>query len=638
MTDDNINMRWWDHPDNHAGNQSLAQDVVKVYDHLKDADSYRQRQNLHHLRLYGNHAVMGVNPKSYNQTAAEERVTFNVIGSVCDLAAARIGKLRPAPKFLPQGGNQSLERRSRLLGRFMKAQFRISKVYPTTSKVFLDAAVFGTGCLKAYARRDEIIVERIFPSELFVDPLEGLYGEPRMIIQRKWISKAVLLEEYAGSKRQIGKKERSRLRRVIEDSGGGLEPDSRESYLVDDSVSDQVLVLEAWRLPSGPGAGDGKHAIVTDAGYLHVGEWKKDKLPFLFIPWRERLRGFWGQGLAEMLNGIQREINILLMKVQRAHAKLGHPLVFIDGRSSFDKNTMTTEAATFVPFMGQPPQVVVFQSVHPEIYAQIDRLRQAAYDIAGMSQDSAAPGTKSISGISAQTQHEIGSERFVRQGQAFEQLHLDLAEMMIEIAKDIQKKYPDFSQPAEHDRRSVSHVKWKDVDMKRDEYVIQVLPVSSLPQLPGPKQDRVAGLLEMGVIDASEAAELLDMPDLDWKLDFIQASRRAAERAVENMVDENVYEPPDPLLDLRLGMKIVQHAYAKALNDGVEEERIQLLRMWTTEAQRMMQKAQVEQMKLAQAAAAQGEPVAPAPGAPPAPGPNGQPPMASTATAGPMGM
>ena len=76
--------------------------------------------------------------------------------------------------------------------------------------------VLGTGVLKVFSERDELCVERVFPSEIFIDPLEGLYGEPRTFIQRKWMSRRVLEELFAPGTAQEGKKERARLRQVLE--------------------------------------------------------------------------------------------------------------------------------------------------------------------------------------------------------------------------------------------------------------------------------------------------------------------------------------------------------------------------------------------------------------------------------------
>lgn len=618
-----IDYRWW----TVADEQTLGEDCFRVYQHLEEQDRPRQAANLHHLRLYGNLPADGVNPWSYNRVSSADRITLNVIAACCDVASARIGKQKPAAKILPSGGNHSLRRKSKLLERFLQAQFDISSVYEQTRRAFLDGAVLGTGAVKIYEANDGIKVERVFPSELIVDPLEGLYGEPRQLFQRKWISRDVLREMFAK-----GKRSDSFVRMAIEEATDGQDPTAGlgESAYLRDTVGDQVLVVEAWHLPSGPKAGDGKHAIVTDAGLLFCEEWKHDYLPFLFFRWKERLRGFWGCGIAEELCSVQVEINRLLQRLQEGHKRLGSPLIFVDARSKLQKGAMTNEVGSFVHYMGNPPVVATFQTAHPEIYQQLDRLWMRAFDLVGLSQDSASPQQGSISGLSARTQHEIGTERFALQAQRFEEMHVALSRQLIDRAKNLAKRKGGYALPSPKDKHTISSIDWKEVDMKEDEFLLRVLPVSSLPQLPSQKLATIIEMMTAGLTDPETARELLDFPDLESYMSLARAASDNVDRQVENILDEGIYEAPEPFQDIRLCLKKGQAAYNKAVNDGVPEEHLQLLREYMTEAHRLMQAAQAEQMKLAAAQAAQQSPVPAGPGAPPATGPDGAPPMAQT--------
>lgn len=623
---DDLNWRWWAAADD----ERLAADLWAVYEHLDDQDRARQNQNLHHLRLYGNLPIEGTNPWSFSRVASDDRVTLNVVAACCDVAAARIGKQRPAAKILPLGGNHSLRRRSQLLERFLQATFRMTKVYEQTRRAFLDGAIVGTGAVKVYDTQDELAVERVWPSELLVDPLESLYGEPRMIFQRKWVPRDVLRSLFPAE----GKGARAR-KEAVERAGEGRSSQFDSLDVSRVSVGDQVLVVEAWRLPSGKGQKDGRHAIVTDAGPLFVEQWDKDYLPFVFFRWKERPRGFWGAGIAEELTGLQIEINRLLIRLQEGHKRLGSPLVFIDARSKLQKNAMTNEVGAFVHYMGNPPTVATFQTAHPEIYQQLDRLWTRSFDLVGISQDTASPDQSSISGLSAQTQHEIGTERFSLQAQRYEELHIEIARQLIDRGKAVAgRKGGKFMVAAEKDKHTVSSLSWKDVDMEEDEYILQILPVSSLPQLPGPKLDRVNMMLQSGMVDPETARELLDFPDLESFQSLARAASDNIDRMIENMLDEGVYEAPEPFIDLRLALKKTQAAYNRAVNDGVPEDRLELLRDFMTETHRLMQAAMAEQMKLAAAEAAQQGPPAPGVGAPPATGPDGAPPMATTPSDG----
>lgn len=622
--------RWWLGGDDDA----VANGVQAVYAALRDNDNQRRDANLHHQRLYGNLPVEGTGPASYNRVANKNRVTFNVIANVVDYATARIGSIRPLPKPQTVAGNHSLRKKAKLLERFFQAQFRISDVHFKGRGMFRDAAVWGTGVLKCYADfdRNKIAVERVRADELVVDHHEALNGEPRQIIQRKWVSRDVLKEMFLTGDGRKDKK----LSEVLDKAGSGLD-DTNEAYWQDSGVHDQVLVLESWHLPSGPKAKDGKHAIVVDSGPLLVEEWEHDYFPFVFFHWKRGLDGFWGHGLAEELNGIQVEINRLLQKIQTAFHLLALPRIFLDAGSKVKKAHINNEIGAFVPYVGTPPIIQTPQTIHPEIFAHLDRLNERAYEIAGFSQDAAAPDPRTISGLSAQTQHEISSERFRVQILDFEHAIMKLADQMIDRAKDLHRVNGKFAFPGEKDRGTIEHIDWGDVDMSRDQYVLHTVSQSALPSLPGAKMDRVFLLMQNGLIDPATAKQLLDFPDLEAAQALDQAAAEDIERIIENILDEGKYEPPEPAMDLQLAFKKAQMHLNLARRNGVDEEKVELLRQWITQIHRLQQKAAAEQQKISMAAGAAGGAMGgppggglplPAAGAPPAPGIQGAPPTA----------
>ena len=124
----------------------------------------------------------------------------------------------------------------------------------------------------------------------------------------------------------------------------------------------------------------------------------------------------------------------------------------------------------------------------------------------------------------------------------------------------------------------------------------------------------VEQLMAAGLLGPEEAKRLLDFPDLDRELALDRAASDNIDRIIERMVDDGVYEAPEPFMDLILALKKTQAAYNKAVNDSVPEDRLSLMRQFMASIHEMMKRAQEE---------ARNATAAPAPGAPPAPGPNG---------------
>ena len=331
-----LDFRWWlSKADKNA--------MFQTFEHIQKHDAERRELNLRNMRLYSNRHVRGYAPLTYEYDVTADRVTLNVVKSTSDTVVSRIAKNRPRPRFLTSGGNYSLQRRARLLEKFVEAQFYNARVYQNAPKVFLDGCVFGTGVFKVFREDKKICCERIFPGELFVDPAEGFYGEPQSIYQMKYINRDVLYQMFPGKKK------------IIQQADNGFREDFSDGFREDydnfgrDSTADQVRVIEGWHLPSGPGAGDGKHVIAVKNGQLFSEEWDRDHFPFVFTRWSDRLRGFWGMGLAEELTGLQVEINKLLVKIQRSHQLLAVPWVMVEASSKIKKAHLNNQIGAIIP-------------------------------------------------------------------------------------------------------------------------------------------------------------------------------------------------------------------------------------------------------------------------------------------------
>lgn len=600
--------RWW-------RTDAPKDALFETWRHIESLDTSRRMAISKNMRLYGNRDYAGIGPSSYNQVNSEDRVTLNVVKSVSDTVTSRIAKARPRPRFLTSGGNFSLRRRAQLLEKWVEAQFYTSGVYRLAPKIFLDACVFGTAAAQVYRDKTEIKVERVFPGELFVDQAEGYYGEPQNIYRTKYINRDVLIEMFP---------EHERIIRQADTSG---DTDYYTDVVGRDSTADQVCVIEGWHLSSGPDASDGRHQIAIGTGTLLDEEYNRNYFPFVTINWSDRLRGFWGIGLAEELTGIQVEINRLLMKIQRAFHLLSVPWVMVEASSKIKKAHINNQIGAIIPYTGTPPIVRPNQTISPEIFSHLDRLYQRAFEIAGVSQLSATSLKPAglESGIALREYSDIETERFAVVSRQYEQMFLDIALRMVDLGKEIAEEEPDFSVVAERDKFTVQQVKWKDVDMDKDSYVLKVFPASSLPRTPGGRLAMIQELMNNGLVDPEEGKRLLDFPDLEKSQQLDRASSDNIDRILEMMLDDGVYEAPEPFMDHQLALKKTQATYNKAVNDGVPEDRLQLLRQFMVATNEMIKKAQLEQQnQLAQ----------PIPGAPPAPGANGVPPNAVQSTDG----
>lgn len=558
---------WWNKgADVHDHVNALAAAIKKEQD-------YREEDNLRHLRLYGNMAVEGMGGKQYSRApnrTSRHRVTLNVIQSMCDTVTAKIAKNKPKGTFLTDGGDWSMQRKAKLLDRFCEGQFYSSDLYNIAPRAFLDSCVFGTGVIKIYEDDKAIKCERIFPNEILVDDQEAIYGDPRQLFQIKVINRDLLEAMFPENAREI-------MNAAKAESAPGYE-----------SSIEQVVCVEAWHLPSRKGSGDGRHVICIDGGTLLDEPYEKPYFPFLFIRWTERLLGFYGQGLAEQLTGIQLEINKLLRNIQE-QMHLAKPKVMVEAGSKISKAHINNETWGVIEFSGSPPQFYVPRTVSGEIFHHLDRLFSRAYEISGVSQ-LAAQSKKPVgleSGVALREFQDIESERFMLVAQQYEQVFIHAAKMMIDIARDVSDRGESY-EVISHGDKFIEKIKWSEINLDDSQYVMKIYPTNLLPSTPAAKLQKVIEMFQSGMLEKEETRRLLDYPDLEAVNSLATAAQDDIYTIIEDMLSKGKYHTPEPYSNLALGLKLVQSAYLRAKVDGAPEARLQLLRRYLQESIEMI--------------------------------------------------
>mgnify|MGYP003112682629 FL=1 len=578
---------WWN------SNKDAHEGVMDRYEAILEKQDYRKDQNLQNLRLYGNYYNSGLSSSTYartENTSIRHRVTLNVIQSMCDTVTAKIAKNRPKATFLTSDGDYRMQRRAKLLDKFCEGQFYATKIYDIAPRVFLDACVFGTGAMKIYEGQEKIEVERVFPNEIVVDDKESVYGSPRQLFQVKYVDRDVLHAIYP--------ERRDEIYSAAPPEGEYGEGDG----------SSQILCVEAWHLPSGKDAGDGRHAICIDGATLLEEPYERPYFPFVFIRWTERLLGFYGQGLAEQLTGIQLEINKLLFNIQE-QMHLAKPKVFVEAGSKIAKAHLNNETWGVIEYRGTPPQFFVPRTVSGEIFSHLDRLFNRAYEITGISQ-LAAQSKKPAgleSGVALREFQDIETERFMITAQQYERVFLDAARQMIDIAREAAERGDNF-EVISHGDKFIEKIKWKDINLKDDQYVMKIYPTNLLPTTPAGKLQKVIEMLQAGMLSQQEARGLLDYPDIAAVNNMAMAAYDDVMQQIEQMLEHGIYSPPEPFTDLPLAMRLVRSAYLKAKVNKVPEERQDLLRRFLEDCVSLIGRMQAEAQR------AQAEAQAPAPG------------------------
>ena len=606
--------RWW-----LANKKNLYQELFAYVSKLDSRQQYRVADNLTFARLYGNYDHVGLDAFNYSRAVSSynvsNRVTLNVVQSMVDTVVSKVTKNKPKASFLTSGGDFSLQSKAKKLTKFVEGIFSFTDFYQLAALAFKDSCIFGTGCLKIFVENGEIKAERVFIGEIKIDDIESYYGKPRQVHQEKWLPKDVVKAMFPGFELEID---------------NASYPDEKTFQNVQGSrLKDMVRVIESWHLPSGPNAKDGKHTICISTATLLDEPYYKDYFPFVFFRWNTRPVGFFGQGLAEQLQGIQLEMNKILRTIQVSMHLVSVPKLLVEASSKIVSSHLNNRIGGVIKYAGTPPQYAPLGGIPGELFSHLDRLFSRAYEIAGVSQ-LAAQSQKPAgldSGKALREFNDLETERFMSVAKRYEKCFMDAAEIMIETAKDLYELKGDYKVKAK-DGKFIDTISWKDVNMDADKYMMQIFPTSALSSTPAARLADVQDLLAAGFIDKEDALKLLDFPDLEAAMNLLNADSNNLERLIETMMDEGKYFPPEPYQNLENAVRKVQQAYLLYRMQGAPEDRLELLRQFMEDCQNLIEKAaQPEGPPMPMSGGPGPEAGAPAPEAPAPQAPAGPPAM-----------
>jgi hypothetical protein len=565
-----IKSRWWEVPE-----EEIASLVMEIGTGFDTSDSDRQAALIRFQRLYENIDLAVARGAGFSEAVARQIVlqsgylSLNV-GAVCvNTLTAKVTKNRPRPFFLASGTSWKNQIKARNLDKWCKGFFYQTKFYLKARPVFVDGLVFGTGHLKVSEGDDgKLMCERVNPNEVYVDPLDGRDAAPRQMLQRKWVSRDILKRLYPKHAAAIDNA--GRRGRVEETSSANQ-----------DVVEDTIEVWEAWHLPSGKKAKDGKHVICIDGAVLMCEEWKIDKFPFVQYRFQRRTAGYDGKGVIETVQPIQVELNKGLRSISRQMHRKGKGRTWVQIGSKVVVNNMTNnDGGDIGYYTGAPPTVDNNNAIAQEEFGWIDRLYQKAFQEVGISELSAA--SKKPSGLDAavalREYSDIESERFAPQHQDWEQFSLDYVDLAIDL---ITKQYGwDAYKVLVPGRRDTLEVDWANVNLDRDAYAMQIWPVSSLPQTPSAQYQRAKEMMQDGFIDKTVAQRLLNFPDVGMEENLLNAMLDDADATISHILDDDEPKlmPLEPYQNLDLIIERGTAWYLFARHRNCPEDRLSLLR------------------------------------------------------------
>lgn len=564
---------WWL---DDMGDDKRASALCGTAAYLKTTQTYRMRQLAVDVRLYCGLSVYsyaGSNVSKLDQTKSlpDDRPTFNLIAACTDTVVARLSQSRPTPVFLTDNADYKQRHLAQSLNQFILGEFYQVKAYEKGPQALRDACVMGTGALKVYEdEHKKVAVDRVMITDLFVDANDAINGEPRQLYQLKLMDREKLITQ------------NPKHRKLLEDADNAYPDNSPDTGR---TTADQIMVVEGWKLPSGPDAGDGRHTIACVNGVIVDEEWDKTSFPFVFINYSDPFLGFFGQGIATRLFGTQLTLNRILYTIARAITLVGVPRVFQEQNSKVVTAHNNNEIGVIIKYSGVKPTYEVAPCNAPELYAERDKLIQYGFQQEGISvmQASSAKPAGLDSGEAQRVYDDISTDRMYTQSKKYSNLYIQLAYKITDVAMDIAKRDKKY-QTIYPNKDGTKEIDLPSMKFLEDPFVIQCFDESSLPRDPAGRTATVIEWVQAGMITLKEGRRLMRAPmDLEQNERLSNASEERIFKYLDEIVEDGKFTPPDAFMDLELAKELVVQYYNLYVAAKLEEKKAQLLRDWATQ-------------------------------------------------------
>lgn len=540
----------------------------------------------------------------------ERRLVLNPSENCIAALAARVASQRPRATYLTETEGPdawSLKQRARRLEKFVAGEWARGRFYRKTAKIFLHAGAVGFGAMHIYAGADAICFDVVPPWELIVDEQAAMNGETRTLMRRKWVPLETAIARFAGT--GLPSKMRSANQAALEKAqadGGTIRRGVK-------TVTNMIPLLEAWHLPSGWGAEDGRHVICTQGRTLTPKEdwkWEQSRFPIAFFPWSQPIIGFWPQGLMEREEPAQVQLNKLLGRMQDAvHMYSVANTFFEDG--SITKEHLKNATGNLIPVKKGTrlmPVTTMPNALSAELVKMVYDLRAWIHEETGVSQLSAASvkpaGIESGRGLMVLKDSETGRHALLNT--QWDDSHVDSAELTEMAADELDERTDGGYSSTFVGRRAIERIPWKEVRIDREKRQIQVFPSSSLPHEPAGRFEQVENYRQGGYINKAQAQALMRMPDIDQLQSLDAADYEIVEWQIERILVHGEERMPMRYQDNELAREVGTAACLRAEMQGAPKDRIDKLKGYIEQADAYAQEAQAAAMPPAGAGPMQG--------------------------------
>ncbi len=460
------------------------QDIVYEIQSLESFYGNYKAKALRNYRLYTYSSTVTLDLSENEIVGYYQRGTFdieddttsaiqeNVIASCIETLCSKIASQKVRPFFNTVNGTFKEMQIARQAQIFFDQLYDEKDITKVVVNAFKFACIFDKGIVKI--SKEDISCR--LPWNVFLDPREVTYKKITRVAEKLPKTTGRLLKlEY------------------------GINADPKGTY----TVYEYYDVLEHI-----------KAVYVEELNKVVTEKYEPNIIPYKFIYYSDPVKGTTSQSVVDQLYGIQMQIDDLLSVIKMS-IQANPGMTLLVPRSSNIKTSMlsnrTGQIVQYDPIPGQtssPLEVATNDIISAQFVQMLDKLKNDAYEIVGISQLSATSQKPEglNSGVALATMEDIESDRFETQLNSVIRLYVDIAKACLDIfppEEDILP--PDITR---------ANIKWHDIVDARNNMKIQFSAAQSLSKDPSEKLKQLTALASAGVIPESHIASLMELPDL----------------------------------------------------------------------------------------------------------------------------
>lgn len=545
---------WWD------ANAGFSEEerASAVLAHAADIEERHQEQhenNLLYAQMYSNRELpsfdWGYGVSVDTSLSPVSRLSENLSLSIVDTFVSQIGKNRPKAAVVLHGAPWSLRESAKKLDRWLYASFLRLEAYQKGKMAFRDAAIFGFGCLRIDVdAKGDLQIERVFPDDVLVDNRECLSGQPPVhVFVRRVMTHAEAMSRWDLPEEIV---EKATKKRYLGYRGIGPE---------------HVVVVEAFRRGLRNERGKlipGRRVLAVEGHIIADEVWDEEWSPLVFFHWQSPVNGWYNPSCVEQVFPYQLRLNEINENIRCAQNVMAVPRVLVPEGSRINVHQITNEIGKFIRYTGpMAPEAINWTAASPELYGERDRLVRSCYEFMGISQmssQSKAPENARFDSSAAfREMSMIEQARFADLSQRFEEFYLRVAHGVVDVMNrdggDQEMVYWRAGRAP-----MAESIRWSEVDMGRDEYVLTLEAASILNQTPAGRREALEEMRNRGTITEEEYLQHQANPDLEALASLATAAADDIDRVIEELF-KGEEEIPTEYQDLVKGIERVHAAY-----------------------------------------------------------------------------